>query len=183
MHMPTDHLHPEELSTHRKKMIRVTLVTLSAAVIIFVVAILPAEFGIDPLRTGKSLGFSSLYQEDGVKTNTLILQNQKYLTDDTEITIEPGKGIEYKYRLAKGAPMLFSWVSTEYVVFDFHGEPTGGKPGEFESHETGVGAEQHGTLTTPFTGTHGWYWENQSEQPVIVNLNTAGYYEIVGIKK
>ncbi len=182
MHTPTDALHPSELPTHRKKMLRITLVALSTAVLIFVIAILPAEFGIDPLRTGKSLGFSSLYQEEGLETSALTLALTEYATDTQQIIIAPKKGVEYKYRLNKGAVMLFSWVSTGTVVFDLHGEPTGGAAGYFESHETGVRGEGHGTLIAPFAGTHGWYWENQGLEPVTVTLETAGYYEVVGIK-
>ncbi len=182
MDKPTDAMHPSELPTHRKKMFRVTMVALSTAVLIFVIAILPAEFGIDPLRTGKSLGFSSLYQEEGVETSALTLAPSQYATDTQEIAIAPKKGVEYKYRLDKGAALLFSWTSTSYVVFDLHGEPTGGAAGYFESHESGVGAEQHGTFVAPFAGTHGWYWENQGEQPATVTLKTTGYYDIVGIK-
>lgn len=177
-------LHPAELATRRTKMLRVTLVAFSTAVLIFVIAILPAEFGIDPLRTGKSLGLSSLYSE---KTNqagaVLTLESSKYIEHGAEIVLEPGKGIEYKYQLSKGKSMLFSWVATGFLVYDLHGEPTGGKPGYFESHETGVSGEGHGTLIAPFTGTHGWYWENQGIDPVTITLSTAGYYEVVGIKK
>lgn len=184
MHTEPDKLHPSELSTHRLKMFRVTLVAFSTALLIFVIAILPAEYGIDPLRTGKSLGFSSLYSEKGSQAGAVLTMKQgKYLEDKAEIILEPGKGVEYKYKMDKGDSMLFSWTASGYLMYDLHGEPTGGKPGYFESHEKGVSGEGHGTLIAPFTGTHGWFWENQGVTPVTITLATAGYYTVVGIKK
>ncbi len=182
--MYTQHepLHPAELATHRSKMIRVTLVALSAAVIIFVVAILPTEFGIDPLRTGKSLGFSSLYQGEAQQSRTYTPEASGALTDTTTLTLAPGKGLEYKYQITKGSSMLFTWTALDTVYVDFHGEPTGGAKGEFESYAMGDTNTQHGTFVAPFTGTHGWYWKNRGTATTTITLTTNGYYEIVGIK-
>ena len=184
MNTPPENLHPSELSTHRLKMFRVTLVAFSTALLIFVIAILPAEYGIDPLRTGKSLGFSSLYAEKSEQAGSVLtIKPGTYATDTVTIIVEPSKGLEYKYKMSKGDGMLFSWVADGYLRFDHHGEPTGGKPGYFESFETGVSGEGYGTLISPFDGTVGWFWENQSTVPVSVTLSTAGYYTVVGIMK
>ena len=39
-------------------------------------------------------------------------------------------------------------------------------------------SQASGTLTAPFPGIHGWYWENKPDQEVTVTLKTAGYYNI-----
>ena len=39
-------------------------------------------------------------------------------------------------------------------------------------------ASASGTLTAPFPGIHGWYWENTTGEPVTVTLATAGYYNL-----
>jgi len=31
----------------------------------------------------------------------------------------------------------------------------------------------------PFDGVHGWYWLNDSQQPVLLRLQIAGFYEPV----
>jgi hypothetical protein len=31
-------------------------------------------------------------------------------------------------------------------------------------------------LTAPFDGVHGWYLQNQSDHPVVVRLQLAGFY-------
>ena len=34
----------------------------------------------------------------------------------------------------------------------------------------------HGTYTAPFTGIHGWYWENVGTEEITITLHTAGFY-------
>ena len=51
--------------------------------------------------------------------------------------------------------------------------------GYAQSYEKGDGrAEASGTLTAPFTGIHGWYWENPTNQEITVTLTTAGFYNL-----
>ncbi|WP_138994298.1 hypothetical protein [Larkinella sp. C7] len=57
-----------------KQIIKATLAALILGGLIFVVAVLPAEYGIDPLGTGKALGFSRLYQPDD-QTDMMVVQN------------------------------------------------------------------------------------------------------------
>jgi hypothetical protein len=38
--------------------------------------------------------------------------------------------------------------------------------------------EASGTLTAPFPGIHVWYWENTTNRPVTVTLQTAGFYNL-----
>ena len=39
-------------------------------------------------------------------------------------------------------------------------------------------SEASGTLTAPFSGIHGWYWENVGDQEITVTLTSAGYYNM-----
>ena len=43
--------------------------------------------------------------------------------------------------------------------------------------ETGTSA--NGALTAPFDGIHGWYFQNQSLNHVIVKVKLAGFYELI----
>lgn len=45
-----------------KKIIKATIIALVVALTILVIAVLPAEYGIDPSGLGKTLGFSKLHQ-------------------------------------------------------------------------------------------------------------------------
>src|SRR5207244_1907383 len=76
-------------------------------------------------------------------------------------TIAPHEFMEYKYRLEKGSALLFAWKATGPVNYELHAEPDGAPRGYAESYEKGQTVSQaQGTLTAPFTGIHGWYWEN-----------------------
>jgi hypothetical protein len=55
--------------------------------------------------------------------------------------------------------------------------------GYYESYAITTLTEMKGSFATPFTGIHGWYWKNTSDQPVVVKLNVNGDYSIVGLKK
>lgn len=48
-----------------KKIIKATIVALIIGIILLVIAVLPAEYGIDPTGAGKILGFSKLHQPVG----------------------------------------------------------------------------------------------------------------------
>jgi len=98
-----------------------------------------------------------------------------------KVTIPAGKGLEYKFLLAKEAVMQYSWATDtgDDVFFDFHGEPTGGKAGYFKSFEKGTASKDEGSLTAPFAGTIGWYWKNKTSGPVIVTLKAKGNYSLI----
>ena len=59
---------------------------------------------------------------------------------------------------------------------DFHGhEPSAGEAFvRYEEQQSGN--EGHGSLVAPFSGEHGWFWLNISEQPVTIKLEFAGYH-------
>ena len=41
-----------------------------------------------------------------------------------------------------------------------------------------VSSQASGTLTAPFTGIHGWYWENSQDREVTVKLTAAGFFSL-----
>jgi hypothetical protein len=104
--------------------------------------------------------------------------------DTVKITVPPKKGLEYKFALDKDALLDYAWQTDGAALyFDFHGEPKGEKNGYFKSYQESASNQSSGSLTAPFAGVHGWYWENDSDQPIVVTLSTNGAYQIVGIIK
>jgi hypothetical protein len=74
---------------------------------------------------------------------------------------------------------LFSWKATKPVSYEAHAEPDGAPRGYAQSYEKGEGrTEAKGTLTAPFSGIHGWYWENPGDAEVTVTITTAGFYNL-----
>ena len=109
----------------------------------------------------------------------LTLNRRGKVRDVYEVTLQPYEYIEYKYHLEQGANLLFAWKATAPLIHDFHGEredssAAGGAAVEsFDKQNRG---EATGSLTAPFTGIHGWYWENPTNAPVTVRLTTSGFY-------
>jgi hypothetical protein len=63
-------INPPLLET--RQIIKATIGALILASVVFVIAVLPAEYGVDPLGTGKLLGFSGLYQPDTPIADTTV---------------------------------------------------------------------------------------------------------------
>jgi hypothetical protein len=85
--------------------------------------------------------------------------------------------MEYKYRLEKGAGLLFSWVADAPVHVELHSEPDAGPKGYAETFDKHDSRENgHGNYVAPFAGIHGWYWENRTERNVTVRIVSAGHY-------
>jgi hypothetical protein len=99
-----------------------------------------------------------------------------FARDTRTFRIAPLDGVEFNYRMEKGGTMVYSWKASDFVVWDFHGEPKGSKPGYAESYGMGEGKEGNGGFIAPTSGIHGWFWENQGAKAVTVTLTTAGHY-------
>lgn len=170
-----------------------TMIAAVVAAVILVIAVLPAEYGIDPLRTGALLGLTSLAKaENADKTapgrtavpaaaGIYTAERATYKTDSEDLTLAPGDGVEIKYHLQKGASMVYSWKATANVQYEFHGEPDKKpNPDYFESYELNdkLGkSDSYGAFIAPTTGIHGWFFENKANKSVSIHLVTAGFYD------
>jgi hypothetical protein len=106
-------------------------------------------------------------------------QATPFARDEQSFVIAPRQGMEYKYRLEKGEALLYAWKATGPVNVEFHAEPDGAPKGYAQTYEKqNAMGEASGTLTAPFSGIHGWYWENTTAQPVTVTLRSAGFYNL-----
>lgn len=173
-----------------QSLIKATLIALVSAAVIVVTAILPAEYGVDPTGLGKVMGLHVLSQAQAdepsqpATTNLLAASTDpvwKSLSgprsDTLTLTLQPGQGAELKAKMQVGDNFVFGWKAKGGAVFfDMHGErPNDGN--NFTSYWIGKDlSESNGSFTAPFDGTHGWYWENTSQQPITITLNTSGFY-------
>ena len=181
---------PPSLST----LARSTAIAVVVAAGILITIVLPAEYGIDPLGTGRKLGLTEIASPgvlpiqivsstDGplapVMSGPAGLYPAEFKFDVFEIALAPYEYVEYKYQLQKGATMLYSWSATGGLLHDFHGEravdEADGGPAE-ESFDKQNRREASGSLTAPFSGIHGWYWENPGAETITIRLTSAGYY-------
>jgi hypothetical protein len=157
---------------------------LAVAMLVLFTAVLPAEYGIDPLGTGEALGLTSLNGSGSAAAPPIVAaaggpvhpQSTEYRVDTRRLTVPSLGSIEFKYELAKGAAMLYSWSATAPLEFDFHTEPAGKPPQASETFERGEGAEKRGAYIAPYDGIHGWYWENLYDSDVTITLEAAGAF-------
>jgi hypothetical protein len=142
------------------------------ALIVLVTAVLPAEYSIDPLGTGRALGLTAL-GEGG--SGAVTPQDVPFRRDQVEFVLGPYETVEYTYRMERDAAMVFSWEATRPILYDFHGQPDGAPADYAESFDRQERDRANGTFTAPFSGTQGWYFENGGRGEVTIRLNTAGY--------
>jgi hypothetical protein len=172
--------------THSSRQIAIaSLCAAIVAAIVLVAAVLPAEFGKDPLGTGKALGLLALYDADANPSKSPGLPEperasaasrpRQYHVDSRALPLGPGQSFEFKYRLDKGSGMVYAWTANARLKYEFHGEPSD-RALKVQSYEKSEGDYASGTLTAPFAGIHGWYWENTSDAPVTISLTSTGFF-------
>lgn len=161
----------------------------AGAGILLITIVLPAEYGIDPLGTGEALGLSALRPSaepvappasellaPATTIGPIRLYSSEFRVDAREFELGPYEYVEYKYHLAQGASMLFSWAASAGVLHDFHGDRDGAPADAAESYDTEPRQLADGEFTAPFSGIHGWYWENPGDDTIRVRVTTAGFY-------
>jgi hypothetical protein len=183
---------PSSKTVDRERIALVAGTALLVAGVLLVIAVLPAEFGVDPLGVGRRLGltaigqvqqqlaaFSATRATGASGAATIAPQQRPYQHETVEFKLAPHDSVEYKYRLDKGDALLYSWKATAPVNYELHAEPDGAPRGYAESYEKKSAIESaSGTLTAPFPGIHGWYWENTTGEAVTVTLSAAGFYKM-----
>jgi hypothetical protein len=176
----------------KKAIAKATVIALVVALAILFTAVLPAEYGIDPLRAGALLHLNDLAKATETKPVTgarptaapagiYTTESKPYKVDSEDLSLGPGEGVEIKYHMQRGAGMVYAWKANGPIAFEFHGEPDN-RPNKdyFESYELDdqVGTDHsYGSFIAPTTGIHGWFWENKGKTQVDIHLTTAGFYD------
>lgn len=177
---------PAVQSPSLESLMKALLIALSIAVVLFVLVVLPAERNIDVTGFGSWAGLTVLSApklEPAPQPANTGTSTQPRGEDQAVVDLPPGKGLEYKFRIRAGEKFTYAWKAEGGEPhYDFHGEPKGAPKDVFQSYAEGRTTSVRGTLTTPFEGTHGWYWKNVGAKPIKVTLVTSGDYEILGIR-
>lgn len=175
-------------------LIKATVMAIAGALVILVVIVLPAEYGIDPTGLGNQMGLTTLSAEPAdatIKTPTSVavktslssfvppvwIGSSPYRSDRMSLVLQPGKGAEIKARMTSGENFVFNWKTEGGdVYFDMHGEKLDAGD-EFTSYWLERSrSSASGSFEAPFEGTHGWYWKNNGTEPVTVFLEISGFY-------
>ena len=167
----------------RRALLTAMALALVVAAVVLIVAVLPAEYGVDVTGAGRALGLLDLYAAEGAVTETLtpapagpvFSRSDEYRTDARTLTLSAYGTLEFKYALDQGATMMYDWTASDAVGFDFHTEPAS-NPDASESFEKGEASAKRGAYVAPYAGIHGWYWKNNTDHDVTITLTSAGFY-------
>jgi hypothetical protein len=109
-----------------------------------------------------------------------------YRTDTIDIPLEAFGELEYKLGLNEGAAIVYEWNVLEisdpkllYAEFHGHTERVGAAPGTLMFYRKASGGSERGALVAPFSGIHGWYLKNETDDAIVVRLNVAGFYDLL----
>jgi len=188
-----DQEQPKIEAPSKSALVKATGIALLVALFLLFTAVLPAEYGFDPLKTGAALGLTGISQAQvkevkgaaptpaSGQTGVYTPEPKIYKVDSQDFQLRPGEGVEMKYHMQKGAGMVYGWKANGKLTFEFHGEPDQ-KPNKdyFESYELDdkVGKDAlYGSFTAPSTGIHGWFWQNKGKKEVQFHLNVAGFFD------
>lgn len=180
------------------KLIKSTIVAAVVAAFLLVVAILPAEYGIDPTGVGKVLGLTkmgeikvSLAQEEAAQSTeepvaitpaqpTQNIEQKPVETvtdlrkDSLKLTLAPNEGKEIKLTLNKGERARYVWYTDgEAANFDGHSDSVKHKI-NYKSWQKGRSQREEGELVAEFDGKHGWFWRNRTSTSMTITLQVEG---------
>ena len=157
-------------------LLRLCIGALIAAVLAMVLFVLPAEYDIDPTGLGETMGIKGM---SGYQVGALTTQSSGVHQDRASFWLAPFESVEYKYTLAEGQSMVFDWRAVSAlpadVIFEMHSE-IDADPDQSVTFEMSRGDAQRGTFVAPFSGVHGWYWENRGVGEVEVVLEATGFF-------
>ena len=184
-------LPPEPASS--RPLLRATLVAIAAAALILVAIVLPAEYGIDPLGTGRATGLyrapagataaaaasAPTAEAAGGLSKALFESSTPFRTGEMTVTLESGEGVEVKAAMRQGERIVFSWTTSGGGVdVDMHGEVAGAADDAYTSYvKREAQTSGPGALEAPVAGNHGWFWQNLNDTPVTVTVKVSGFYE------
>lgn len=163
-------------------------VVLAGAVLV-VGFILPAETGYDPTGIGAATGLTKIAEPDNAELERGMARmetQEVLLLSDTAPGAEPGaadhweyelapfESVEFKYTIPEGARMAFRWEGSGVLNYDMHSHPFEGGTEATESFGVDEAQQMQGIYIAPFTGIHGWYWQNRSMDNVTLTLDASG---------
>lgn len=114
--------------------------------------------------------------------NTFHESTVTYKTGSYEIPVYAYEALEYKLGILEGDTVAYEWsvamANPQLLEVEFHGhtDRVGDEPGLLMYYKIHNEGKESGTLKAPFSGIHGWYLNNRSDEDIVVTLNVSGFY-------
>jgi len=124
------------------------------------------------------------FNVNGTSANKVENITSNEQNNEATIVVKANKALEYKFKIDQYEKLEYEWKSDAPLHYDFHGDPKAKEnypSGYFESYAIGNSNSAKGKITTPYQGSHGWYWKNESEKDITITLATKGQYDIIGL--
>lgn len=106
-----------------------------------------------------------------------------YQEAEFSIPLAAGEGLEHMLNMQEGGVVVYSWTAAmadgSLLTAEFHGHTVRETeaPGTVMFYKMRQNDAESGSLKAPFTGVHGWYFKNESEQDIEVKLAVAGFFQ------
>ena len=99
---------------------------LAIATLTLIGIVLPAEYGIDPLGSGRALGLTDLGERSQQQHGGRVWPGTgNHREQRAAFELAPFESVEHSYRMMAGDTIVFSWRADGAVVFNLHGVPDG----------------------------------------------------------
>ena len=102
---------------------------------------------------------------------------------DYQIPVPAGEALEFMLEMDAGETITYRWttqVEPGQFTAEFHGHTIrqGEEPGTVMIYDSHQADREQGSLAAPFDGIHGWYFNNEGEQDIVVDLRVVGFYRL-----
>lgn len=115
--------------------------------------------------------------------NTYYESAREYSVEDFNILVLNQSALEFKLDINAGDVITYAWSvemeNPELLTIEFHGhtEREGDEQGTVMFYKTHKGNQEQGALVAPFSGIHGWYLKNDSDEDIRIQLQVSGFFE------
>ncbi len=204
--MHNSNITPDAELPSSESLIKSTITAVLVALVLLLVAILPAEYGIDPTGIGRILGLTkmgeikvSLAQDAAAATvSESMAFNQQIvpvslplaatsppvsakverprLSHEMSVNLVPNEGTEIKVVMVEGAKVEYTWW-TDGGRANFDVHGDSRKLNiNYHSYSKGSEERSEGVIEAAFDGSHGWFWRNRTSKAITITLRTSGEY-------
>ena len=187
------HKPPENDLPTSSQLLKSTMVAICVGCALFILVILPAEYGTDPTGVGELLGLKKMgeiktrLKQDFLKENIgakdeLMVESEtgKGNQDVMEFVIAPDEAIEIKLEMKKGSIAKYKWTTQNGGLnYNLHGDGHKGSQNSIIYKKGRMTSFDSGEFKSEFDGHHGWFWRNRNNESVTVTLETIGDYILI----
>lgn len=144
-------------------------------------ALLCTAFAVATLA-GCSGESSEKWIEVPLGEHTFHESSSAYRQGEYEILLLSNSDREFELGLEEGDTLVYEWTvdmeAPDLLYVEFHGHTvrSGDEPGTLMFYKKHNEGQESGALVAPFSGLHGWYLKNDSDQDITVKLTASGFY-------